>query len=273
MKVSKSKQLDSIQKIYNDAANKVMRKTRLGKPTQTEKAYGALKRAITQGEIEEGSFLSEPEIMKQYGIGRTPYREACQRLHHEGLLQVVPHHGFLVPEMGFHAVCELFEVRLILEDAASQLATARATDQEIDELEKLAVRRLPSEKSQAAFSAFVEANANFHLALANTTRNRRLKELLRQNLESTERLMYIELRTSGFRDTDFRAFHERIVQALRTRDASAVREAVWNDITDGQGATVSFSKMRPPTGLLSGKYGDDRPVKRGRSSGKTGGKS
>jgi DNA-binding GntR family transcriptional regulator len=255
-----------------------MRKHLLGKLTQTEKAYTALKRAITQGEIDEGSFLSETEIMKRYGIGRTPYREACNRLHHEGLLQVVPHHGFLVPEMSFHAVCELFEVRLILEDAAAQLATGRATEREIDELEKLAVRRLPSDTSQSAFSELVEANANFHLALAKTTRNRRLMDLLKQNLESTERLMYIELRSSGFRETEFRTLHERIVQALRTRDADALREAIWNDITEGQRATASFSKMRGPTALLSGQYGGDRdhaikPVKQVRSSAKSGGKS
>ena len=109
------------------------------KTTQTEKAYAALKKAIMQGEIEEGDFLSETQIMRQYGIGRTPYREACNRLHHEGLLQVVPRHGFLVPEMSFHTVREFFEVRLILEDAIAQLAAARASDAEIKDLETIAV--------------------------------------------------------------------------------------------------------------------------------------
>jgi DNA-binding GntR family transcriptional regulator len=142
-----------------------MRRSKPEKTTQTEKAYEALKKAITQGEIEEGTFLSEAEVMARHGIGRTPYREACNRLHHEGLLQVVPHHGYLVPEMSFHAVCDLFEVRLILEDAAAQLATARATDHDIDELEKLAVGPLLAEKSKGAFKALIEANANFHMAL------------------------------------------------------------------------------------------------------------
>lgn len=225
-----------------------------------------------QGEIEEGTFLSETQIMARYGIGRTPYREACNRLHHEGLLQVLPHHGFLVPEMSFHAVCELFEMRLILEDATAQLATVRATDHDIQELEKLAVSRVTFEKSKNTFSALVEANANFHLALAKTTRNRRLLELLRQNLESTERLMYIELRSSGFREREFRSFHERIVEALRKRDPEAVRQAVWDDITEGQGATLSVHNLRSPSALLGARYVADRslePVKRVSSGSKT----
>ncbi len=231
--------------------SEVMKKSTLGKTTQTEKAYAVLKRAIIQGDIEEGTFLSEAEVMARCGIGRTPYREACNRLHHEGLLHVVPHHGILVPEVSFHAVCELFEVRLILEDAIAQLATTRATEQEIAELEKLAMPSLLPDKSKTTFTELVEANGHFHMALAKTTRNRRLQELLRQNLESTERLMYIELRSSGFRDAEFRSFHERIVEALRRRDSEGVRQAVWDDITEGQVSTVGFSKMRAPGGPLA----------------------
>lgn len=249
-----------------------MPKSKPKKITQTEKAYEALKRAIIQSDIEEGKFVSETDVMERYGIGRTPFREACNRLHHEGLLQVMPHHGYLVPEMSFHAVCELFEVRLILEDAISQLATLRATDQEIDDLERLASQQILTDKSKAMFSAFIEANGVFHLALAKITRNRRLLDLLKQNLESTERLMYIELRSSGFRDAVFRSLHQRIVDALRKRDPDAVRQAVWDDITDGQRATTSFSKMRFPGGLLAqieDSSGMAPPARRARASAKT----
>src|SRR5579872_1698148 len=101
-----------------------------GKLTQTEKAYAALKKAILRGEIEEGVFLSESDIMRRYGIGRTPYREACNRLHHERLLEVVPRRGYLVPELSYEAVCAIFETRLILEGAIAELACARVTDQD-----------------------------------------------------------------------------------------------------------------------------------------------
>jgi DNA-binding FadR family transcriptional regulator len=178
--------------------------------------------------------------------------------------------------MSFHAVCELFEMRLILEDAAAQLATTRATDHDIQELENLAISRLTFEKSQNTFSALVEANTNFHLAFAETTRNRRLVELLRQNLESTERLMYIELRSSGFREPEFHSFHERLVEALRERDLEAVRQAVWDDITQGQGATLTVRNLRAPRALLGKRYVGDRTraqVKRVASASKLSDKS
>lgn len=233
-----------------------MAKRGSAKPTQTEKAYDAIKRAILQDEIEEGVFLSETDIIARYGIGRTPYREACNRLHHEGLLQVVPRRGYFVPEISFHAVCDLFEVRIILEDAIAQLATVRATDQDIQELQHLVERPLPSGASENGFTEFIRANSEFHLHLAKITRNRQLVELLKRNLERTERLMYMELRSRRFGDKDFRKLHKPIVAALRSRDALRVRQAVLEDITDAQGSTVAFSNaMREQAPLVGGHGG------------------
>ena len=217
----------------------------LGKVTQTEKAYAALKKAILRGEIEEGVFLSESDIMHRYRIGRTPYREACNRLHHERLLEVVPRRGYLVPEVSYQAVSAIFETRLILEAAIAELACVRATDQDLEEIARLAVRPSESSNPEHDFAKLIQANTDFHLRLAKMTRNRELVELLIRNLEKTERLMYIELRCSRFRDTEFESLHNRIVDALRTRDPQRAREAVLNDILEAQRATLSLGKNWP----------------------------
>jgi DNA-binding GntR family transcriptional regulator len=217
-----------------------------GKLTQTERAYAALKKAILRGEIEEGAFLSEQEITARYRIGRTPYREACNRLHHERLLEVVPRRGFLVSEVSYQTVSAIFETRLILEGAIAELACARATEQDLEELDRLAVRPSQSGNMERDFAGLIQANADFHLRLARTTRNRELLELLTRNLEKTERLMYIELRCSRFREAEFRMLHGRIVDAIRARDPAGAREAVLNDITDAQQATLRFGKTGLP---------------------------
>ena len=91
----------------------------------------------------------------------------------------------------------------------------------------------------------IQANADFHLRLAKITRNPELVELLTRNLEKTERLMYIELRCSRFRDAEFQTWHGRIVVALRTRDPEGARESVLNDITEAQRATLKFGRNWP----------------------------
>src|SRR3974390_3550558 len=86
-----------------------------GDGTLAEQAYRLLKQSILRGEYPEGRFLSNAEGGKRVRIGRTPFREACNRLHNEHLLDAVPRRGFLVPEMSFHEVRDLLETRLILE--------------------------------------------------------------------------------------------------------------------------------------------------------------
>jgi len=212
------------------------------KLTQAEKAYTAIKRAILQGEISEGTFLVESEVMRQYGIGRTPYREACNRLIHEGLLDAVPRRGYMVPEIPFHTVCDTFEVRLILEAAIAELATLRADDCEIEELAKLARQPSPETKSKDDFAELFAANTAFHLRLADMTRNRELVALLKRNLERTERLSYIEWRSSRFHEQELQTQHTRIVDAIRSRNPHAVREALLGDIVEGQRNTMKFGK-------------------------------
>lgn len=223
------------------------------KLTQTEQAYNAIKQAILKGEVEEGEFLSEADIIARYGIGRTPYREACNRLHHEGLLQAVPHRGYYIPEISFHAVCDLFEVRIVLEDAIAQLAAVRATAEEIDELERFVAKPVLPGADPNEFAHVIHVNTEFHLRLAKMARNRQLTELLKRNLESTERLMYIELRSRRFRDSDLRAVHQPVVDALRVHDPLKTRNAVLKDIAEAQGSTTisgaAASQEHPPNGL------------------------
>src|ERR1700683_5624301 len=227
------------------------------KLTQTEKAYAALKKAILQGKIEEGVFLSESEMMSRNGIGRTPYREACNRLHHEGLLEIVPRRGYLVPEVTYHSVHDLFEMLLILEGPRAELAAVRADDQDMEDLDRLVNKPLRAKE----FAGMIQANAEFHLRLARVTRNRELVELLTRNLERNEHLMYIELRRSRFRHTELRVMHGRIVDALRSRNPQRVREAVLNDILEAQRATLTLSKnvpSHPPDGNPNSSAGSVR---------------
>ena len=216
-----------------------------GKLTQTEKAYAAIKTAILRGEIEEGTFLSESAITMRYRIGRTPYREACNRLLHERLLEAVPRRGYLVPEISYQAVSAIFETRIILEAAIAELACSRATEQDLGDLKQLAERPPLTGNPDEDFARQIQANKDFHLRLAKTTRNRELVELLTRNLEKAERLMYIELRGSRFRNTDLPSLHGRIVDSVYARDAERAREAVVRDITQAQWVTLRLGKDWP----------------------------
>src|SRR4051812_3416355 len=111
-------------------------KNEANRGTLADHAYKMLKHGILHGEFPEGSFLREAEILPRYSIGRTPFREACNRLHNEQLLAAVPRRGYFVPELSFRGVRDLLETRIILEGIAAELAALRGETGEIGQIEK-----------------------------------------------------------------------------------------------------------------------------------------
>lgn len=202
--------------------------------TLAERAYRVIKQAILRGELPEGSFLVEAEILAHYGVGRTPFREACNRLHNEELLEVVPRRGYLVPEPSFRAVRDLLETRMALEGLAAELAARRAETKEMDALESCYRKAVKAAKTNGNLDSFIEANQEFHLQLARMTHNRELEGVLRRILERSVRLVYLAAGSAKAVPREVEASLSAVVEAIRKRDASAAHKAVVADITQGQ---------------------------------------
>jgi DNA-binding GntR family transcriptional regulator len=202
--------------------------------TQADRAYQLMKHGILHGEFPEGGFLSEAEILARYAIGRTPFREACNRLHNEQLLAVVPRRGYFVPELSFRGVRDLLETRIILEGMAAELAAVRAEPAEVDQLERCYKAALQAARQAGSLDALIESNQKFHLQLAGMSHNRELENILRGVLERSIRLVYLAASSSKQAPKDIEALLKPIVDAIRKKDAAAAHKAVAADIAHGQ---------------------------------------
>lgn len=202
--------------------------------TLVEHAYRLIKRAILRGEFPEGGFLNEAEILTHCGIGRTPFREACNRLHNEQLLEVVPRRGYLVPELSFRVVRDLLETRIVLEGIAAELAALRAEPSEVASLENTYKEALKAARMPRGLDAFIESNQKFHLEIAHMTHNIEFEALLRGVLERSTRLVYLAAQGAKEVPKEIESLLKPIVDAIRKRDAVAAHEAVVADITRGQ---------------------------------------
>ena len=202
--------------------------------TLADRAYGMLKHGILHGEFPEGSFLREAEILPRYSIGRTPFREACNRLHNEQLLAAVPRRGYFVPELSFRGVRDLLETRILLEGIAAELAALRAEPAEIDQLEKCYKEALGAARNSKSLDALIESNQKFHLQIAAMSHNRELENLLRGVLERSIRLVYLAASGSKQVPKDIETLLKPVVDAIRRRNPTAARNAVTADIAQGQ---------------------------------------
>ncbi len=202
--------------------------------TLVDRAYRLIKHGILRGEFPEGAFLTESEISSRYAVGRTPFREACNRLHNEQLLEVVPRRGYFVPELSFRGVRDLLELRIVLEGVAAELAALRAEPSEIAALERHYKDALQAARTVNGLDAFIEANQNFHLQIARMTHNRELETLLRGVLERSTRLVYLAASGSKEVPRDIETLLKPVIEAIRKKNAAAAHSAVIADITRGQ---------------------------------------
>ncbi|WP_460066667.1 GntR family transcriptional regulator [Streptomyces sp. YKOK-I1] len=95
-----------------------------------------MRRRIIKGEVEPGSALSEAALADEFGVSRTPVREALKQLQTEGLVEIRPRVGTYVTLPSRREITELFEMKELLEGAAARLLARRGRVPETDALER-----------------------------------------------------------------------------------------------------------------------------------------
>ena len=117
-------------------------------PSLTDRAYAEIEEMIITLALPPGSAISESELSAHLGIGRTPIREALQRLARERVVAIFPRRGMLVSEINVTSQLRLLETRRELERLIAKSAARRATDEERGRFREIA----------AAFGAAAKAN-------------------------------------------------------------------------------------------------------------------
>src|SRR4051812_5924950 len=106
--------------------------------TLTERAYRLIEEQIVTLRLRPGDVLSEQMLSASFDIGRTPIREALQRLAREGLVTILPRKGILVSEINPRTQLLVLEVRRELERLLSRAGAERATREQRDDLLRIA---------------------------------------------------------------------------------------------------------------------------------------
>ncbi len=128
-----------------------------------------LRQQIFDRELEPGSWIDEMKLCAEYGISRTPMREALKVLAVEGLVTMKLRRGAYVTEMSRDDVAQVFHLMALLESDAAGEVAARATAAERQELRALHERL---EKQARQRDAFFVTNEQFHMKLLDVAGNR-----------------------------------------------------------------------------------------------------
>jgi len=134
-------------------------------------AYEKIEHMIVTGVLSEYELLSESDLARRTGCGRTPVREALQRLKFEGFVDILPRRGIMVTPVDITRQLELLEMRRPLEKLVVSLGAERATDEQRAEMRRLA-RDLDEAISNRDRSVYFAINRSIHVIEAEATHNR-----------------------------------------------------------------------------------------------------
>jgi DNA-binding GntR family transcriptional regulator len=181
--------------------------------TVRAQAAGELRDRILTGRLQPGDRLDLDRLSAEFGVSRTPLREALLELSYEGLVEITPRSGMAVVGITPQDAVDNFAILAALAGKAAELATARVTPAELAELEELADAIEGSDD-------VVAANRRFHRALNLAARSPRLFTHLRQAVRVVPG-NYFEL----FPEAELRSKqeHAALLGAMRRGDAAEAR--------------------------------------------------
>jgi DNA-binding GntR family transcriptional regulator len=194
-----------------------------------EEVAELLRQRIFRRELEPGSWIDEVKIAQEYGISRTPLREALKVLAAEGLVTMKVRRGAYVTEVSERDLAEVYHLLALLESDAAAVVAERASPAQLKEL-----RTLHQQLEAAVGDAdrFFAINERFHMRLLELADNRWRNQMVADLRKVMKLNRHNSLLKSG-RSGESLAEHAAVMQALAAHDAASARERMLEHFRNG----------------------------------------
>ncbi|KON81879.1 GntR family transcriptional regulator [Azoarcus sp. PA01] len=201
-----------------------------------------LRQRIYSHDLAPGTWVDEQALADDYGISRTPLREALKVLASEGLVTLKPRRGCYVTEISERDLDEIFTVMALLEGQCAHISARKATDADLDRLRKIH-EKLEKAAGGGDIDGYFEANQAFHQALQKITDNRWLLQVI-EDLRKVIKLSRHHSLFSEGRLEQSLAEHRDILAALAERDAERAELLMRTHIDSGRAALARIAKAK-----------------------------
>ena len=194
-----------------------------------------LRQRIFASELEPGSWIDELRLAEEYGISRTPLREALKVLAAEGLVTMKVRRGAYVTEVNEKDQRDVYHLLSLLESDAAGVVATEATDDELQELQALHQDLIAAATDR---EKFFQINERFHMRLLEIANNRWRNQMV----DDLRKVMKLNRHNSLFKSGRLKESlkeHQAIMDALLARDAAATVQCMKAHFAKGLEAASS----------------------------------
>ena len=210
-------------------------------PSLRDRAYRALRQMIVRLDFEPGDVLREDDLRQLLGIGRTPIREALQRLEREHFVTVIPRRGMFVAGIDVSELSMLFETRTVMEPYAARLAALRGAESHWAEMDAALEAHAESAEDHLA------TDRACHEIMWAASGNRFLLDTLDMLYAQSDRLWHLYLSDVASMAQAVEE-HRTILDALRRGDGARAGDLVEHHVQsfDAQIRAAVASRLEAP---------------------------
>jgi len=186
------------------------------------KVAALIRNGIIEGKFKPGEHLIESRLAKQFGISRSPLREAFRLLKKEGFITLVPRKGVWVSSITKEDIDNIYHVRSTLDALAVKLSVPHFNKQDIDELEQI-IRRMGKCVEEKTIPEYGRLNAEFHEMFYRKSRNKWLVNI-NESLVSHANRMRVHSLSVKERLEESHTEHVEIFEAIRNEKYDEAEE-------------------------------------------------
>ena len=199
-----------------------------------EEVAEQLRQRIFRRELEPGSWIDEVKIAQDFGISRTPLREALKVLAAEGLVTMKVRRGAYVTEVSEEDLAEVYHLLALLESDAAAVVARKASAAELRELRELHRGLEAAVNDREKFFAL---NERFHMRLLEIAGNRWRNQMVADLRKVMKLHRHNSLLKAG-RIEESLAEHGQVMAALEKRDAGAAMQRMQQHFSNGLAAAA-----------------------------------
>jgi len=210
----------------------------LTRQTTQESVVDHIRTLILSRKFKPGDRLVQSDLAEEFGISRTPIREALHNLASEGLVSFSAYKGATVADFSLGELEEIYTVRIALESYAAYLAAQYITEEELQQMQSL-LEQTEEALQQADHLRMLQLNREFHAILYNASRQKRLYEMIINHLDLSD--MYRRLYfTVEYLYANTVPEHQELLEILQRGDSEGAEQHTRYNLQQTASVLINF---------------------------------
>ncbi|WP_432662126.1 GntR family transcriptional regulator [Wukongibacter baidiensis] len=203
-----------------------------GNKSLTSMIFEKIREDILIGKYVSGEKIVEAKLADEFGVSRTPVREALKQLELDGLVDNIPNRGVMVKGISKQDIDDIFTIRIAIEGIAVKWAIERMDDGDLEKLKEI-FELMEFYTFKKDLDKIAELNTKFHEVIYNATKSRYLEHVLKDFQFFMKTTRYKSLRSPGRLDSALDE-HREVLEAFVQKDIDRAVNAILKHVNNSR---------------------------------------